>query len=108
MKLKYLELASALVITAMLSVSATAKETEPSWWGRHHMGSMMGPGMMGGYGLCPMSMLDEVRATITETKDGVTITYSAKDKQDIDRIHKMAQIMKLSQELDGSDKRPTK
>lgn len=105
-----LRFVTVLACTLFLSVSGFAKEKEDegTWQGQRHMGPMMmGLGMMGtnmmgrnGMGMCPLPLLEDVKVTYAETKDGMTIIYTAKDKKDIERIRKMAQIMRLSQELD--------
>lgn len=84
-------------------------DARDDYWRGYHMGygpGMMGAGMMGGphMGFCPMSNLDNVQMNIVETKDGVTVTYTAKDKKDIQRLQKMAQIMKLTQEMETEKK----
>jgi hypothetical protein len=97
-----------VMFAILLSPNSFAKENEDTRWGKYPMGHMMmGPSMMGTRGgmagMCPMSMLDNVKVTVSEVKDGVTLTYTAKDKKDIVRIQKMAQIMKLSQDLEEED-----
>lgn len=96
-----------ILITALFLSFNVYADTRDDWRGYHMgYGAGMGPGMMGqpGMGMCPMSMMDDVKVSVTETKEGATITYTAKDKKDILRIQKMAQIMKLSQELEAEDK----
>ena len=69
--------------------------------GRGMMGrNMMGQGMMG---MCNSSAFENVKTNITETSDGVTIAYTAKDKKDIARIQKIAKLNKLSQELNEEE-----
>jgi hypothetical protein len=64
------------------------------------MAGNMGSGMMG---MCPNNSLENVKTNITETADGVTITYSAKDKKDIIRLQKMAKMHKLAEELNEEE-----
>ena len=59
----------------------------------------MGQGMMGAGGMCPYTSMENVKTNITETSDGVTVTYTAKDKKDIARLQKIAKMSKLSQEI---------
>jgi hypothetical protein len=61
----------------------------------------MGHGMMG---MCSSNMLENVKTNITDTPDGVTITYSSKDKKEDMRLQKMAQMHKLAEELNEADK----
>lgn len=81
-----------------------AKEADYEYMGRGMMGSgrMMGSGGMG-IGMCPYSSLENVKTNVTETSDGVTITYTAKDKKDVARIQKIAKMNKLSQELEEEE-----
>ena len=80
-------------------------------YSRKHMGyGMMGPGMgMMRHGdrrmmeMCPFSEFSNTNVSFEETKTGGVITYSAKEKKDIDRIHKILQMAKLSKELHEED-----
>lgn len=66
-------------------------------------GSMMGGGMMG-MRMCPM-MSGDVKMEVRELKDGVAITYRAKDENTIKRLRLMAEMMKLMQEMMELDQR---
>ncbi len=66
-------------------------------------GSMMGGGMMG-MRMCPM-MSGDVKMEVRELKDGVAITYRAKDENTIKRLKLMAEMMKLMQEMMELDQR---
>lgn len=96
---------SALLI---FSQGISAKEKGYEYMGRGmmgqgYMGAGMGPGMMGAGGMCPYSSMENVKTNITETSDGVTVTYTAKDKKDVARLQKMAKMQKLSQELNEEE-----
>lgn len=100
-KIIFLNLVFALSAIALFPQNISARENN-----MHHMGSeMMGKRMMGNHmmGMCPSFGGENVKTNITETSDGVTITYSAKNKKDIARLQKLAKINKLSQELDEEE-----
>ena len=83
----------------LLSQGISARESRYDYMGRGMMGAGMGPGMMGAGGMCPYTAMENVKTNITETSDGVTVTYTAKDKKDIARLQKIAKMQKLSQEI---------
>ena len=86
-----------LVAVIVFSQNIYAKEKNSVFMGA----GMAGHGMMG---MCsPLSSIDNIKTNITETSDGVTITYTAKNKKDISRIQKIAKMNKLSQELNEEE-----
>lgn len=103
---------SALTFAMVLSSSQVraedTKKTPTSNWRNSHMygggqGMMgngyMGQGMMGSGGMCPFGA-PEAKVDVKETKDGAVITLTGKNKEEISRIKKMAQIMKLQHEME--------
>jgi hypothetical protein len=78
-------------LTVMMSQSLYSKE---------NIQRGMGHGMMG---MCSSNMLENVKTNITETADGVMITYSSKDKKEVVRLQKMAQMHKLAEELNEDE-----
>jgi hypothetical protein len=66
----------------------------------------MGPGMMNGQGSsmmgggCALGATD-AKIEVKDTKDGAVLTLVGKTKQEITRIQKMAQIIKLQHEIDS-------
>lgn len=87
-------LAGALLISSALIFS-------PNSFANDRMMEYKNPGMMGQgmMGMCHLATSENVKMNITETSEGFTVTYSAKDKKEIFRLQKMAKIAKLSQEL---------
>lgn len=59
----------------------------------------MGQGMMGAGGMYPFGT-PEAKVDVKETKDGAVITLIGKNKDEIRRIKKMAQMMKLQHEME--------
>ena len=89
------------VLLIIFSQNIYAKGNESEYMGRRMMGSgMMGSGMMG---MCSPGSLENVKTNINETRDGFTVTYTAKDKKDIARLQKIAKINKLSQEINEEE-----
>lgn len=94
------------ILAFSFSQSIFADDKNSEYVGRGMMGrgyygrGMMGAGMMDG---CPYATSENVKMNVTETADGVTIHYSAKDKKDITRIQKMAKMSKLSQEINEEE-----
>jgi hypothetical protein len=89
-------------LTVIMSQSLYSKENIQRGMGRGMMegNGMVGHGMMG---MCSSNMLENVKTNITETADGVTITYSSKDKKEVVRLQKMAKIHKLAEELNEDE-----
>lgn len=96
---------SSTLVFAQSSFAKDKPVEKPGMMGQ----GMMGQGMMGhGMGMCPLSSMEDVKMTVTETSDGVTISYSAKDKKDVSRLQKIAKISQLTQELKEEEQKEKK
>jgi hypothetical protein len=102
-------LLSAVSLISFSSISNAADETTPvSGRSRGMMGQGygMGLGMMNGQGYsmmgggCALGAMD-AKVEVKDTKDGAVLTLVGKTKQEIARIQKMAQIIKLQHEVDS-------
>lgn len=83
-----------LFLIVLFSQNSFSKDKKTEYMGHGMMGQ--GRSMMG---MCSGTEMKNITMTTADTTDGVTITYSAKDKKDVVRLQKMAQMHKLAQEL---------
>lgn len=79
-------------------------------YAQYGRGSMMGgPGMMSGRGgmmgagYCP-HMMGEGKVEVRDIKNGISITITSEDKNEVTRIQKHGQVVRLMHELDEEEK----
>jgi len=75
----------------------------PGRMNRGKMGpGMMGPQMMGSHPMCPL-MAPGAKVETKNLKNGIQVTITSDDAKTVTRLQKMAEIMRLTRELQELD-----